>query len=215
MSKDQSNNNNSLVIAVKKFFLSAFVVITFLAYILHEHLVTPAQANNGTGNSGTPTPSNGAETSVVSEKNLKAPVSSGEDDDAAPVQNNNDTATPNAVDAVSAGSTVAATPTLQPVVNNPGALYKDGTYTGSEADAYFGLVQVQAVIQNGKITSVNFLEYPNHRRTSVQINTQVMPWLQQEAIQAQSAQVDLISGATLTSQAFAESLRVALDSARN
>jgi uncharacterized protein with FMN-binding domain len=110
---------------------------------------------------------------------------------------------------------VVETPTPQPVAGNSGARYKDGTYTGSEADAYYGLVQVQAVIQNGQITSVSFLEYPNHRRTSVQINTQVIPWLQQEAIQAQSAQVDLISGATLTSQAFAESLQVALNSARN
>ncbi|HTP11237.1 MAG TPA: FMN-binding protein [Anaerolineae bacterium] len=42
-----------------------------------------------------------------------------------------------------------------------------------------------------------------------------MPYLQSEAIQAQSANVDLISGATLTSEAFAESLQAALDNARN
>ena len=47
------------------------------------------------------------------------------------------------------------------------------------------------------------------------INNQVMPWLTQEAIQAQSANVDLISGATLTSEGFVTSLQAALQSAKN
>src|SRR5476651_1351703 len=58
--------------------------------------------------------------------------------------------------------------------------YKDGTYTGDSADAYYGNIQVQAVIQNGKITDVQFLQYPNDRGTSVEINTQAMPLLKQE-----------------------------------
>jgi uncharacterized protein with FMN-binding domain len=47
------------------------------------------------------------------------------------------------------------------------------------------------------------------------INTQVMPWLTQEAIQAQSANINIISGATLTSEAFANSMQSALNSAAN
>ena len=82
-------------------------------------------------------------------------------------------------------------------------------------NAYYGLVQVQVVIQSGKIATVQFLQYPNDRRTSQQINAQVMPWLQQEAIQAQSANVNLISGATLTSEGFTNSLQAALQSASN
>ena len=93
--------------------------------------------------------------------------------------------------------------------------YKDGSYTGPRVDAYYGLVQVKAVVQNGQITDVQFLEYPNDRRTSQRINSIVMPYLQTEAIQAQSASVDVISGATLTSEAFAQSLQAALASARN
>ena len=92
--------------------------------------------------------------------------------------------------------------------------YKDGVYTGTEVDAYYGLVQVQATIKQGKLADVQFLEYPNDRRTSIRINTIAMPDLQQEAIQAQSAQVDTISGATLTSEAFVQSLQVALSSAK-
>jgi uncharacterized protein with FMN-binding domain len=91
--------------------------------------------------------------------------------------------------------------------------YKDGTYTGNIIDAYYGNVQVQAVIQAGKITNVQFLDYPHDRRTSQRINKIAGPYLTTEAIQAQSAQVDLISGATLTSEAFVQSLQTALESA--
>lgn len=91
--------------------------------------------------------------------------------------------------------------------------YKNGTYNGQPVDAYYGLVQVQVTIQNGNIQDVEFLQYPNDRRTSQMINSQVMPWLKQEAIQAQSANVDIISGATLTSEGFQMSLQTALQAA--
>jgi uncharacterized protein with FMN-binding domain len=76
-------------------------------------------------------------------------------------------------------------------------------------------VQVQVSIQGGALKSVQFLQYPNDRRTSRQINDIAMPYLQQEAIQAQSASVDIVSGATLTSQGFEMSLQSALQAAHN
>lgn len=88
--------------------------------------------------------------------------------------------------------------------------YKDGTYTGSVADAFYGNIQVQATVKGGKITAVKFLQYPNDRPNSIAINQQAMPYLQQEAIQAQSANVDGVSGATDTSLAFRQSLSAAL-----
>lgn len=91
--------------------------------------------------------------------------------------------------------------------------YKDGTYTGKSADAYYGLVQVLATISAGRITDVKFLQYPDSHQTSVYINQQAMPYLQQEAIKAQSSQVNVISGATYTSQAFVQSLASALSQA--
>ena len=91
--------------------------------------------------------------------------------------------------------------------------YKDGTYTGSVANAYYGNVQVKATISGGKITSVDFLQSPNTHETSVIINQQAMPYLQQEAIQSQSANVQIVSGATFTSQAFQQSLQSALQQA--
>jgi uncharacterized protein with FMN-binding domain len=91
--------------------------------------------------------------------------------------------------------------------------YKNGTYTGNVADAYYGNVEVKAIITNGKISDVVFLQYPNDRSTSIEINTQAMPLLKSEAIQAQSASVNIVSGATETSGAFKESLANALSQA--
>lgn len=101
-------------------------------------------------------------------------------------------------------STSTTTPTTQ---------YKDGTYTGSIANAYYGSVQVQAIISNGKITTVNFIQSPNENPNSIYVNQQADPYLKQEAIQAQGSKVNTISGATFTSQAFTQSLANALSQA--
>jgi uncharacterized protein with FMN-binding domain len=95
-----------------------------------------------------------------------------------------------------------------------GATYTDGTYTGGAADAQWGYIQVQATISGGRLTNVQFLQYPNERQRSVEINAYADPQLTQEAIQAQSAQVDIISGATDSSEAFMQSLSDALTQAQ-
>ena len=88
--------------------------------------------------------------------------------------------------------------------------YKNGTYTGPSVNVFYGYVQVQAIIQNGQLADVIFLQYPSDRSTSRYINGQAMPLLKQEAIQAQSAQVDGVSGASATSGGFVQSLGDAL-----
>lgn len=112
---------------------------------------------------------------------------------------------------------VTASPTTSTVATTATTVargqYKDGSYTGSVADAYYGYVQVQAIIANGKIADVKFLQYPNDNRTSLSINSQAMPYLTQEAIQAQNAKVNTISGASATSGAFVQSLQAALKQA--
>ncbi len=92
--------------------------------------------------------------------------------------------------------------------------YVDGTYTGPVVDAYYGLVQIQAIVQGGRLVSIRVLKYPSDRRTSVFINRQALPMLRDEVISAQRADVDIISGATLTSEAFIRSLGAALQKAR-
>jgi uncharacterized protein with FMN-binding domain len=113
----------------------------------------------------------------------------------------------------SSESQVTTLPTIQPAPVNNGA-YKNGTYTGKVADAYYGNIQVQAVISGGRLTDVIFLQYPNDNRTSQYINSQADPMLKQEAIQAQSAKVDIISGASASSDAFQVSLADALNQAK-
>ena len=98
--------------------------------------------------------------------------------------------------------------------SGPVSPFKDGTYTGSAADAFYGTIQVQTVIAGGKITDVQFLQYPSDRSRSVAINTFAMPSLKQEAISAQSANVDIVSGATDSSNAFIQSLSSALSQAK-
>jgi uncharacterized protein with FMN-binding domain len=86
----------------------------------------------------------------------------------------------------------------------------DGTYDGPVTDAYYGPMQIEAVVQGGRVVSLRALQYPSDRRTSLAINRQALPMLRDEVIAAQSAEVDIITGATLTSQAFIRSLRGAL-----
>ena len=91
--------------------------------------------------------------------------------------------------------------------------YANGTYTGPVTDAYYGSMQIQAIVTGGKLAGVRVLQYPNDRGTSIAINSQALPMLQNEVIAAQSANVDIISGATLSSDAFIRSLNGALSKA--
>jgi len=93
-------------------------------------------------------------------------------------------------------------------------LYADGSYTGTAENAYYGTLQVKAVISGGKLTDVQFLQYANDRSTSVAINSRAMPVLKSEAIQAQTSNVSVVSGATFTSQAFQQSIHSALTQAQ-
>ena len=111
-------------------------------------------------------------------------------------------------------SVSAPTPTLAPAPR-PKGQYADGTYTGDAANAYYGNIQVQVAVSGGKIVDVGFLQYPNDRNTSRYINGQAMPILRSEAIKAQNAQVNIVSGASDTSRAFRESLASALSQAKN
>ncbi|HVC35994.1 MAG TPA: FMN-binding protein [Candidatus Dormibacteraeota bacterium] len=117
---------------------------------------------------------------------------------------------------VASATTSSSNPSGSTTNNNqtpPATTFKDGTYTGSVTNAYYGNVQVQVNISSAKITAVQFLQYPNDNPTSSGINQQAIPYLQQETLQAQSGQVNVITGATFTSQAFIQSLQSALQQA--
>jgi uncharacterized protein with FMN-binding domain len=78
----------------------------------------------------------------------------------------------------------------------------------------FGDVQVRVTISNGKITDVQPLQMPFDRQHSQELSQSAAPILHDEVLQAQSAQIDLLSGATYTSSAYQQSLQAALDQSR-
>ena len=88
-----------------------------------------------------------------------------------------------------------------------------GTFKGETSQTRWGPVQVQVTLRDGKITDVTTLQYPNGDRRSLSISSQVIPWLQDEVLQVQSAQINGISGATYTSGGFKASLASALQKA--
>ncbi|AOX67188.1 FMN-binding protein [Curtobacterium sp. BH-2-1-1] len=88
-----------------------------------------------------------------------------------------------------------------------------GTFTGDTTQTRYGPVQVQITVANGTITDVTALQLTNSDGRSVQISQQAAPILRQEALQAQSAQIQSVSGATFTSEGYTTSLQSAIDKA--
>jgi uncharacterized protein with FMN-binding domain len=88
------------------------------------------------------------------------------------------------------------------------------TLTGSTFSNRYGQVQVAVVLNGTQIVNVKALQMPHDRSRSADISSQAAPLLEEEVIQAQSAQIDTIGGATYTSQSYAQSLQSALDRAR-
>ena len=85
--------------------------------------------------------------------------------------------------------------------------------TGSSPDTRWGPVQVQVTVADGTITDVTVVDYPNGNGKDRQINARALPVLVQETLDAQSADIDMVSGATVTSEGYLESLQSALDEA--
>lgn len=114
------------------------------------------------------------------------------------------------------------TGTTQPITGTPATTTSSGTKTattssgtktatGQAVDARYGYVQVQVTVAGGKITGITALQLPNSDGRSMQISQAVEPMLLQQAMQAQSAKISGISGATYTSMGYAQSLQSALD----
>ena len=97
--------------------------------------------------------------------------------------------------------------------SSSGSSSAGGTFTGDSVQTRFGSVQVQISVSGGKITDVKALQLTDEDRRSVQISNRAAPLLRSEVLQAQSANVQTISGATVTSSAYLTSLQAALDAA--
>jgi uncharacterized protein with FMN-binding domain len=87
------------------------------------------------------------------------------------------------------------------------------TVTGSVASTQWGPVQVELTMEGGSITAVNVVQYPSGNPKDAEINNQALPILIQETLDAQDANIDMVSGATVTSVGYEQSLQSALDEA--
>ncbi|MET9762493.1 FMN-binding protein [Streptomyces sp. NPDC006372] len=101
--------------------------------------------------------------------------------------------------------TEAAAPASTPSVSSSGGTTST-VVSGSAIDTEKGPVQVEVTFDGEKIASVRMLQQPNHPQT-----TAAVPQLIEETLQAQSADIDTVSGATITSDGYKESLQAALD----
>jgi uncharacterized protein with FMN-binding domain len=111
-------------------------------------------------------------------------------------------------------TTVAATAAPAPDTTSDSATSGGGkTYSGSVAQTRWGPVQVTITVADGKITDVAVPTYPNGNHRDQEINAYALPVLTQETLSAQSADIDTVSGATVTSDGYKESLQAALDAA--
>jgi uncharacterized protein with FMN-binding domain len=90
---------------------------------------------------------------------------------------------------------------------------KSGSFTGTAADTIFGPVQVRATVAGGKLTAVTVLQVPDRGGYEQNIVATDVPQLTSEALSAQSAHIESVSGATYTSQGYMQSLQSALDQA--
>jgi uncharacterized protein with FMN-binding domain len=108
------------------------------------------------------------------------------------------------------GPSASGTPQASPAA---GARYRDGQYTGTDISMRYGDVKVKVIVKSGRIVDIQTPLMPFDRARSQEISQQAGPLLHDEVLQAQSAQIDSLSGATYTSDAYAQSLQAALDQA--
>jgi uncharacterized protein with FMN-binding domain len=160
--------------------------VTIVVLLFGYHTSTNQPSSAATSNSSTPTPSSTTE----------------------PGSSPSSSSTPSATTNPSSSSpspTASSTPTTSST--------KAKTYTGSVAQTRWGPVQAQITVAGDKITAVDVLQYPYENRRDQELNDYALPILVQETLDAQSANIDMVSGATVTSDGYLESLQAALDGA--
>jgi uncharacterized protein with FMN-binding domain len=97
--------------------------------------------------------------------------------------------------------------------SSSGSASSTRTVTGTAAQTQWGPVQVQLKVEKGSITEVSILQYPNGNGRDVEIARYSLPILIRETVSSQSANIDMVSGATYTSTGYIQSLQSALDRA--
>ena len=166
----------------------------------------------------TPTPSDSA-TAAPTSTPTPAPTSS-------PTKSKKPSTQPKSAPAKSSANATAGTPATQDTQPTPSTsstpstpstpapkVAKDQTVTGATAQTRWGPVQVQITVKDGKIVDAVGLQYPNGDRRSQWISEQAIPWLVEETLAEQIADVQIIGGATYTTMGWRQSLASAMQKA--
>jgi len=114
---------------------------------------------------------------------------------------------------VAKATAAPAAPAQSQAPATPQSAAVTGTFSGIAAPTAYGPVQVQITVSNGKITGATALTYPQNSGRDRQINSQAIPLLIQETLQAQSSNIQGVGGASYTSQGWYDSLVSALKKA--
>lgn len=170
-----------------------------LTWLLHAQGLIDATASPtkaGSTDLATGAPSTGSPTTrATTPTTFPRPVPGGDEEDGGPVRANPSSST-------TPPSTVS------------GPTGSGRTLDGPVIDTKWGPVQVEVVLDGSRIVDVKAPQYPTHARRSQEINDQALPMLHQQVMQAQSAQIDGVGGATYTTDGYVQSLQAALDKAR-
>jgi uncharacterized protein with FMN-binding domain len=117
------------------------------------------------------------------------------------------------------GGTSPSTPTPSPTTtpHSPAAVQSSApsvatrSMNGAVVQTPYGPIQVSVTFTGNKITAVRELRAPDDRNRSVEINNYAEPILVREVLKSQSSQIDTVSGATYTSEGYAQSVQSAID----
>ena len=193
----------------KRFFLIAGGTVGGLGAVLS---ITPPQFGSTTGLSlGTGTSLSGGTTSLSGGTTTSTPAAT-----PTPATTKKATTTKKApktkkpVPATTKNATTSTPKSTPAPVSTPKPAGVSGTFTGASANTVYGPVQVQITVSNGKITNATALVYPTGSFRDQEINQQAIPYLIQETLAAQSANIQGVGGASYTSQGWVGSLQSAL-----
>jgi uncharacterized protein with FMN-binding domain len=112
-----------------------------------------------------------------------------------------------------ASGTSTSTPTPSKTSSSSSSSAAAKTYDGDAVNTRYGNVQVQITVAAGKITAAQVLQVPWNDHRDQEINSYAVPVLNSEVVQAQDANIDMVSGATYTSDGYIQSLQSAIDQA--
>jgi uncharacterized protein with FMN-binding domain len=128
---------------------------------------------------------------------------------AAPRPSSTSSATTPSPSSTPSSSSSSSSPSSSPSSSSSAAKTYDGDAVGTQ----YGDVQVQITVAGGKITAAQVLQVPWNDHRDQEINSYAVPVLNSEVVQAQSANIDMVSGATFTSDGYIQSLQSAIDQA--